>query len=118
MTDDRDDYCECQARNPELHETGEPCTARSFGGLICSRPRGHDGPHASCIVEPGRHPATVFNKDHTDVFVLRDGDGEQIPMARFATQQHAEQHAAWMRRVADHDEVRVVKTIEIAGETL
>lgn len=52
--------CECLFRTDWT--VGQfPCGATGPNGLQCSRPRGHDGPHAACTA--GRHPLYTWSTE-------------------------------------------------------
>lgn len=51
--------CNCVLKND--WPGSDPCNEESPQGNICSKPTGHDGPHAACnVVE---HPTEVWEKD-------------------------------------------------------
>lgn len=47
--------CQCPLRGGDLTD---PCNAESPEGNLCSKPAGHDGPHAACSIT--RHPVEVW----------------------------------------------------------
>lgn len=57
-----EDACECPIKEPKAHEgTTSVCMAGGGDGLTCSRPLGHDGPHAAC--SPSQHPRRTWGGD-------------------------------------------------------
>lgn len=51
--------CNCTFRNEwDAGWEDDACRAESVNGKLCSKPEGHDGPHAACAL--GEHPVEVF----------------------------------------------------------
>lgn len=62
-TSDEPEICECAMKGHHNEDT-DPCDATfgvAAGELYCSRPKGHDGPHAACSV--AAHPAEVWSNE-------------------------------------------------------
>jgi len=51
------DHCDC-ALEGESNPDAARCHASGPDGVICSRPDGHDGPHAAC--NPVEHPVATW----------------------------------------------------------
>lgn len=54
--------CDCPLRGESYQDAmPSPCNEESDEGNLCSKPAGHDGPHAACSA--AEHPVEVWEAD-------------------------------------------------------